>query len=225
MATIAQAAVLGNVAALGTPARPVDPPVTDSQLDATLNAMFKKAKVPNEATIPDNCIRGVPITRATAAATTAPNATATCAGSVVPGREGNSADLVDSGITRIAVVYAPMAMNPMWPNEKTPELPMKMYIPTTRITLINALSTEVRTALDAMAPYPARSTTPALRTRGAKCARDAIAVCLIFLHGAVLESGTHNAVRLDHQDDHHDKEHQGISEGAEAEREGGLKRY
>lgn len=33
------------------------------------------------------------------------------------------------------------------------------------------------------------------------------------------------AVRLDHENDHDDKEHQGIPEGTEAEREGSLKRY
>ena len=56
---------------------------------------------------------------------------------------------------------------------------MKMYMPTTRITLISALNIEVRTALDASPPNAARRTATALSTRGAKLVRATRTVRLI----------------------------------------------
>ena len=43
-----------------------------------------------------------------------------------PGRSGQDERLVCGGITRIALVYAPIAMNAACPNEKTPETPTNM---------------------------------------------------------------------------------------------------
>ncbi len=42
------------------------------------------------------------------------------------------------GTVSTPAVHAPSATKLMWPNERTPVLPMKMYRPTTIVTLMSA---------------------------------------------------------------------------------------
>jgi hypothetical protein len=53
-----------------------------------------------------------------------------------PGRSGRLTLFVYNGSVRIEALYAPIAMNPIWPSEKTPVRPLDKFRPTTRIILI-----------------------------------------------------------------------------------------
>ena len=67
-----------------------------------------------------------------------PTAGAQCACIRKAGRPGNINSFVSGAMTNQAATYAPTAMKLTCPKDNTPELPMKMYDPTTTNSLIKA---------------------------------------------------------------------------------------
>jgi hypothetical protein len=58
-----------------------------------------------------------------------------------PARFGMIAGFSDAGTESTPAVHAPSATKLMWPNESTPELPMKTYSATTIATFTSAVMT------------------------------------------------------------------------------------
>src|ERR1700721_498724 len=111
------------------------PAVTESQLENVTLTIARTAKVAIDALIPERRMIATSTTAANSDATTPDKIVASDGGTVVSsknfGRAGKKSALGARQQSCHAVAYAPTAMNAVWPNEITPELPTKMYSPTT----------------------------------------------------------------------------------------------
>src|SRR5262249_26851517 len=72
---------------------------------------------------------------------------------------GMIAGFSETGTERTPAVHAPSATKLMWPNESTPELPMKRYSATTIATLTRALMKHVGVACETRVQSKAAATT------------------------------------------------------------------
>ena len=108
--------------------------------------MTRSASVPIPASTPASRTIGAAVIRANSVAAPAPARVASSglsfAGRIQEpsqlGMERYVNFLISGGIVRSADMYAPMAMNAMWPKESTPELPLKIWRPRTMISVRNS---------------------------------------------------------------------------------------
>src|SRR5215210_3096014 len=124
-----------------------------SQFAITVRAMTSHASVAMAAAAPVSLAKTNPIGSAIAAVTaTATRIAGTNESSAWTrklGACGISDSLIAGDEDTIAVVYAPIAMKPTWPNETTPELPVNVWSPITTTRLIRkSITTFWVTAVD-----------------------------------------------------------------------------
>ena len=124
------------------------------------------ASVAMPAARPDSRIKGIPTRKAkrppATAAITSDQKFPTEWSRISPKTCGRILDFV-GGIESSPAAYAPTRKNPIWPNEITPELPMKTYSATTIAAKTSACSNSIARAFERNVP---QNPTSAISTTG-----------------------------------------------------------